>query len=359
VRLQPTAWRQTQGRHRQRRPRYLLLVTPTLDSNPTESQDTSPEVEIDFTPFKPRYDRPPKEPTSPEHRQNQATRAKQRGLGFDGEVLKETIIRKLFQVDKGHLAAPLVKCHTQQFIAVCDGCRRQTVYYNRCENFFCPICARRLAADRRRSVEWWTHQVRQPKHVVLTSRNTETLTPQRVKDFKAAWTKLRRRKFAKGWRGGFYSLEITNEGKGWHLHLHALVDAYWIDAGVGQDIAIVKVKDARGKEYLRELCKYIVDGNQLASWSGEDIATYIEAFTGQRCFGTFGALYSLRAEHRKFLDEIQADKPQCPCGCTTVRIFSPEEWEWHECKHGRPDRPLTLETRGATPQNLTPFLGFL
>jgi hypothetical protein len=331
---------------------------------PNADVDFSPEGDIDFTPAAPRFDPPRVQPSSPEHRAHQATRAKQRGLGFDGEVLKETIIRKLFKIGKGHLAAPLVKCHTQQFIAVCDACRRQSVYYNRCENFFCPICARRLAADRRRSIEWWTEHVKQPKHVVLTSRNTDALTASRVRDFKAAWSKLRRRKFAKGWRGGFYSLEITNEGKGWHLHLHALIDAHWIDSGrlarewadcIGQDVAIVKVKDARGTEYLRELCKYIVDGNQLAGWTGEDIATYIEAFTGQRCFGTFGALYALRAKHRDFLDSIQADKPQCPCGCTTARIFSPEEWEWHEAKNGRPDRPQILETRGATPQNGATF----
>ena len=321
--------------------------------------DISTEGDLDYSVTTPRFDPPPRQPTDKHHARNQAVRAKQRGLGFDGEVLKETIIAKLHKVGKGHLAAPLIKCHTQQVIAVCDGCRRQSVFYNRCENFFCPICARRLAADRRRSIEWWTNHVKQPKHVVVTTRNTDDLTPERVRAVKAAWGKLRRRKFAKNWRGGFYALEITNEGKGWHLHIHALIDAHWIDSGrlarewadcVGQDVAIVKVKDARGQDYLRELCKYIVDGNQLASWSGEDIALYIEAFTGQRCFGCFGQLYALRALHREFLDSVQADKPQCPCGCTTVRIFSPEEWEWHECTHGKPDRPLILETRGTTPQ---------
>lgn len=311
--------------------------------------ETSPDAthEVDYTPTAARFDRPPRQPESPVERKRQFQTAKQRGLGFDGEVLKQTIIKKLLQVDRPALAEPLIRCHTQATIKLCTGCYDPKVFYNRCENFYCPSCAKRLANDRRKSVEWWTAHVTQPKHVVLTARNTETFNAQTVRKFKEAWGKLRRRSFAKGWRGGFYSLEVTNEGKGWHLHLHALIDANYIDSArlaavwaecIGQDFAIVKVKDARQGDYLRELCKYIVDGNQLASWTPEQIRDYIEAFKGQRTFGVFGALYKLRQEHRAFLDEVQADKFTCECGCTSFRFFTEAEWEWFECVNGTPRR---------------------
>jgi len=103
---------------------------------------------------------------------------------------------------------------------------------------------------------------------------------------------------------------------------------------------------------LRELCKYIVDGNQLASWSAEDIAAYVHALKNQRTFGVFGVLYRMRQEHRKFLDEVQADKHACPCGCTAFRFFSEEEWEWFECVNGSPDPSQNV---ARTPRTTTTF----
>lgn len=309
--------------------------------------DTDPAHEVDYTPTQPRHDRAPRQPRDHEPVAAQITKAKQRGLGFDGQVLKETLIKKLLSVDRPAFAEPLIRCHTQATVKLCTGCYKPSVFYNRCEVFYCPCCAARLANDRRKSVEWWVPHVTQPKHVVLTARNTATFSRAIVQRFKAAWAKLRRRKFARNWRGGFYSLEVTNEGKGWHLHLHALIDAHWIDSGqlarewadcIGQDFSIVKVKDARAGDYLRELCKYIVDGNMLVKWSAEQIRDYIEALHGQRTFGVFGKLYKLRQEHRKFLDEVQADKNSCECGCTAFRFFTEAEWEWFECVNGTPRR---------------------
>jgi hypothetical protein len=321
--------------------------------------------EIDYRPTTARYDEPPNQPTDSAHRKAQGQRAKQGGLGFDGQVLKQTIIKKLLSLDHDALAHPLIKCHTEQTVKYCNGCRVPKIFYNRCEVFYCPCCAKRLANDRRKSVEWWTAQITQPKHVVVTTRNTEKISPQRVAHVKAAWAKLRRRAFAKNWRGGFYSLEVTNEGRGWHLHIHALIDATWIDSGrlaaewascVGQDFAIVKVMDARQGDYLRELCKYVVDGNSVVKWSPEDLVAYITAFKGQRTFGCFGRLYKLRKEHKTFLESVQADANVCECGCNSFRYFSESEWEWFETINGpngiRPRVPKALAAGVTLPVDL-------
>lgn len=345
---------------------------PAASGTPAGLRPIAPQAppedahEVDYSPTAPRFDAPPRQPESAVERACQFKRAKQRGLGFDGQVLKETIIKKLVDADRYALAEPLIRCHTEATVKLCTGCYSPKVYYNRCENFYCPLCQKRLANDRRKSVEWWSSHVTQPKHVVLTARNTQTFTAETVRHFKAAWAKLRRRAVAKNWRGGFYSLEVTNEGRGWHLHLHALVDSNWIDSGrlarewaecLGQDFAIVKVKDCRAGDYLRELCKYIVDGNQVAGWSAQDVVAYVEALKGQRTFGVFGVLYKLRKEHRAFLDEVQADKCTCECGCTSFRFFTESEWEWFECVNGKPSKigsapkapqvPVTLKAHQA------------
>lgn len=197
----------------------------------------------------------------------------------------------------------------------------------------------RLSRERKTAVEWWTQSIKQPKHVVLTVRNADVLTKQYVQTIKSAFSRLRRTKFARNWTGGFYSVEVTNESRGWHVHIHALVDAKWIDArelsqqwakAVGQEFAIVKVKDARGADYLAEVTKYAVKGNDLSRWSSPDIVAFIDAFDGVRTFGVFGTLYGKRTEFREFLDQLQRLRIRCDCGCERWRIMSDQEFEWNE-----------------------------
>lgn len=246
-------------------------------------------------------------------------------------VWSESLVAKLDQVNRSDLADQIRDCHSQVSYRRCNGCAQLSKFYNRCDRKWCPLCTPRLAAERRESVEWWTREVGQPKHVVLTSRNTDRISAETVRNFKAAFARLRRSRMSSNWRGGFYSLEVTNEGRGWHLHLHALVDARYIDARqlaitwakcIGQDFSIVKVRDARDSNYLAEVTKYAVKGSQLASWNGEDVAAFIDAFSNVRTFGVFGSLYAKRTEWRTWLDSIHAKSTACDCGCTEFSILS-------------------------------------
>ena len=274
-------------------------------------------------------------------------------------IYKESIVAKLRTIGCTDLAEPLTNCHTEQSFAQCSDCKRVRTFWNRCENFWCPTCQPVLAHERYQSVEWWTKEISQPKHVILTVRNSATLTFAYVKLFKSWLTKLRRSKLAHNWRGGLWSIEVTNEGKGWHLHAHLLVDVAWIDPSelalkwgklAGQDYAIVKVKDARNTNYLREVTKYTVKGSQLAAWSPQDIATFVYAFSGQRTFGVFGSLYGKRTQWRAWINSLKTTKGQCECGANHWDIFNAEDWRIHLHRlsvlagHG-PQPPPTLDVR--------------
>jgi hypothetical protein len=183
---------------------------------------------------------------------------------------------------------------------------------------------------------------------VLTQRNFPTLTKRKIRECKAAFSRLRRSKFAANWRGGCYSLEITNEGRGWHLHIHCLIDAHWIDAAelarqwghlVGQEFGIVCVKRVHGDHYLRELTKYVVKGSQMAGWEPEEILEFIRAIKGSRMFGTFGELFKLRAAWTADLDGITNAERACPCGCTHFHYYDENEWEAWLLDHGPPAPP--------------------
>lgn len=257
-------------------------------------------------------------------------------------IWKESVVAKLLSAGESFLAEKISACHTIDSYAVCTGCRRAKKFWNRCENFWCPECQPRLARERKDAVEWWARTIDQPKHVVLTVRNTWDLDQTHVKAVKKAFHKLRRCRFARAWRGGFYSLECTNEGRGWHIHIHALIDARWIDAKelakqwaklVGQDFAIVKVKDCRSKDYLAEVTKYAVKGSELAGWNTQDIILFINAFTGVRTFGVFGSLYKNRINFREWLDSLHAARKQCECGCRDFKVMSPDKLEEMRLNH--------------------------
>jgi hypothetical protein len=136
--------------------------------------------------------------------------------------------------------------------------------------------------------------------------------------------KLRRQKEWKACTGGCVSMETTNETSGWHVHLHILANIRWLPAGilscrwgelVGQDFAIVKVKDARCHEYLNEVTKYVVKASEMAAWEAQEIASFINAIKGVKFFAPFGSLYKLQASIKA---QIEAEKPEaqpCPCGC--------------------------------------------
>lgn len=279
----------------------------------------------------------------------------------------DTVVHKLRAANFAHLADRIADCHSIPSMAVCRKCTKAKVFWNRCENWFCPICQPRLTRERLESIEWWTHHVKQPKHVVLTIRNTTTINPGLVQFIKDSFGRLRRSKFATRtttftdkdpaspmfgktstshpWRGGFWSMEVTNERRGWHLHIHALIDSPFICQQalkrawthlVGQDFAIAKVIDCRGKDYLAEVAKYVVKGSDLAKWEAQDLGAMVFAFDGVRTFGAFGSLYKLRAEWRKAMDDILDDVHVCECGCSDWKVMSPDEYDVWLSERGPP-----------------------
>jgi len=264
-------------------------------------------------------------------------------------IHKNTVAAKLRAFGRLEEAANLENCHTHYTVAVCNGCQKVQKFPNRCDLFYCAECQPRLSQDRKKAVEWWTTEIKQPKHVVLTVKNVADLNSGHVQQLRKWFTNLRRSKFARNWIGGFYSIEVTNEGNGWHLHLHILVDARWIDSielssqwakqtnGFGR---IVKVQDARKKDYLAEVTKYCVKGVQLAAWDARTISTFIDAFKGLRTFGVFGSLYGARTKFYEFWKSVSGQKPACSCGCCDARYFSEAEFLERDLIPARQSEPI-------------------
>lgn len=263
-------------------------------------------------------------------------------------IFAASIAAKLWEEGEYAKATPLRDCHTSETFCHCLNCGAVQTWLNRCDRFYCPLCCQRLAYRRKKSIEAWAETIDQPKHLVLTARNREHISNEYVKHFKTNLSKLRRLKLCSGWRGGLSSLEVTNEGKGWHLHAHLLVDVDWLHISnisvawaklVRQDFAIVAVRDCREKSYLKEICKYAVKGSELASWSGRSAREYIDAMTGVRQFAVFGSLYKDRALRNQIAAELTPDKCSCPkCASTHLRFLDQHEENWMQETGHWPDR---------------------
>jgi hypothetical protein len=241
------------------------------------------------------------------------------------QIWKQSLLAKVSDLIPEAVWQNLNRCGEEQLFKTCRGCGSWSSFNYRCSMKFCPLCNWRIARSRAEMLRAWSLTITQPKHVVLTQRNFPVLTRKKIRDFGRAFAKLRRNVLWKSVKGGCVSTEITNEGRGWHLHAHILADARWVDAGalaiewgklMGQEFGIVKVQDIRERTYLGEVTKYVVKGSELASWAPETISEFIRAIRGVRFFSAFGTLFHLQ---RKIKAQLKHNKPPvapCDCGCS-------------------------------------------
>jgi hypothetical protein len=225
----------------------------------------------------------------------------------------------------------LEKCGHEEIYQTCSDCGRFKTHFYRCSLKFCPNCNWLISRKRTQLIGLWAKRITQPKHVILTARNTNTFAGATISKFGEAVSRLQRTKLFHEVAGGCCSFEVTNEGRGWHLHAHLLLDVRWMDGGklalawaeqIGQDFAIVKVKDARQKEYLDELCKYVCKPEQMSKWRPSEIAAFILAIRKRRFFKTFGSLYDFRADVKEELRALRPEPKMCACGCGKFRFES-------------------------------------
>lgn len=216
-------------------------------------------------------------------------------------------------------------CGTSEIIRLCTCCGERKTFQICCSQKWCPRCQWKLTKARTQLLTVWAQRLKHKKHVVTTQRNFDLISTRKLKEHMRNLGRLRRQKVFADVHGGAVSVEVTNESRGWHLHAHWLIDAEWIDAGelartwgklVGQEYAIVKVKDVTASDYVGEACKYLAKGNQIAQWTADEIWQFALAVRGRRFFTTFGQLRQCADDVRQQLEFMKPDRCACDCGST-------------------------------------------
>lgn len=243
------------------------------------------------------------------------------------EIWRESLLAKMRGYLDQRTYQRLDSCGRENLFRACRSCQAVETFPYRCNLKWCPLCNWRISRRREELLAEWVTHVQQPKHLVLTRQNFDVLTRSRVQSHGKDVSALRRTKAFADVSGGCCSTEITNSGNGWHLHTHLLVDTRWLNMPmverawskrIKQPLSILKVKDARSKDYLGEVCKYVCKPAEMVSWKPDDIWHFIKAIERTRFFATFGSLFVCGPEVRRAIAirKNESRSPQvCDCGC--------------------------------------------
>lgn len=263
--------------------------------------------------------------------------------------LRRDLLLRLRAEEEDDLADKLATCGTEVFFT-CTNCSHLHRGEQRCDRKWCPVCARALAARRVARYEKAALMMASPMHVTLTRANLGAIHRDDVLALKKCAKKFRDLQFYRdSVRGGVQSVELTNTGKGWHPHLHQLIDCEWLADGVraparchsrarkkelcrlaaesvqkawskciGQLMSSIAIRRCDGATAIREVLKYAVKGSDLID-SPDRIGDAIRAISGQRLSTPFGSLYALR----EGLRETKRPPWACP-QCSTTGTMIPQ-----------------------------------
>lgn len=205
----------------------------------------------------------------------------------------------------------LPACADHWWNLVCNHDATVVTVPNRCRRRTCPDCAHKRYLRLMQEYEPLLHKVQNPKLLTVTLRrgdDLELLVDRLVQGFK----NLRRRDVMAPVRGGFYAIEVVPKPDGeWHVHLHALIDAPFIEQedisdewrDITGDSYVVDIRKLANQEAgVRYVLGYTTKREKIErDWCDESEdrkKEFEDAIKGRRFLQPWGSLYGVdRCEH--------------------------------------------------------------
>lgn len=134
---------------------------------------------------------------------------------------------KLRAEGREDLAQKLSDCAELMAIS-CVCCGKSRTVERGCKRRWCPVCAPKITAARLMRLESVVSRFQWPLAVTLTMENVK-MADGALAQVKEKFRAFRRTHFwSRSVKGGVVGFEVTNRGRGFHPHLHALVDCEWL-----------------------------------------------------------------------------------------------------------------------------------
>jgi len=222
----------------------------------------------------------------------------------------------------GHttVAQQLIDCQETEVLACCSDCGQSWYILNRCRLRVCPLCSWEVSKKRADQLAGLAGLMKYPKMITLTMPLWEHDPKEGIKYLRECWNSLRRSKVFARVRGGAYQIELKPKDTGWHIHMHAIVDAPYLPHQqiysawtkiLGVNHAQIDIRAAKSKEQQAYVAKY---ASKAADFhSGYDVVVkWYEATKGQRLFATFGKWFNQKMEELGENGVFDKPKPVCP-----------------------------------------------
>ncbi len=281
--------------------------------------------------------------------------------------LRDQLRDRLEAEGASDLVSRLDKCGNPVSLT-CTNCGGSRQVESACRARWCPSCAPLVAIERRAKWEAAVKTIRWPLFVTLTMPNS--LDPESLRRLRRCWGNFRRRKL---WRekvaGGIGTFEVTNKGKGWHPHVHAILDCRWLSLNVrephrrdspetvaekcrlaqaelsaswadciGEPEGIVWVTRVPPGAVVDYVLKYGVKGSELLA-APDQIAPMIRVLAKTRALSGFGSLFPL---------DSPDEDPGPGCACETCQATG--QWMPTDVVHY-----LTATGNAVDPRPAIPF----
>ncbi|MCK5601487.1 protein rep [Candidatus Pacearchaeota archaeon] len=170
-----------------------------------------------------------------------------------------------------------------------------------CGNRFCSTCGRNRIIRVKRRLTWLLEQIKlrpgeRVKMLTLTLISEHDL-PAMVDNLIKSFRKLRNRKY---WRetvsGGAFVIEITKSDNGWHAHIHAVIQSYFMDWTLVRrqwrkitGASGVFVQNIPIRAAINYTTKYLTKGNEDPLLEQE----ISDSLKGRRLFNPFGTWHAI------------------------------------------------------------------
>ncbi len=241
------------------------------------------------------------------------------------EDYKQALVLALRACGRHSEADLVARCGEDFKVGKCLDCGAAPAFPITCDHRLCPDCAARRASLLVSEHQDMLKQLRYPKMLTLTFLSVAHLDKAYVRWARNCFTRLRRRKVMAGCWGGIYSFEVTHSAEyGWHLHIHSLIGAGYIDQGelsreweqiTGACVVDIRAVGSGAKEKwgaIKEVVKYPA---KAASFLGEAslVNEFLAATGGVNLAYGFGAMYRVRTRRHS------EGKMRCPlCGSQNI-----------------------------------------
>lgn len=202
--------------------------------------------------------------------------------------------------DTGKFSNRLADCRTRAWFVRHKETGKVRIAAKQCRLRWCYHCSEARQQFITQAVAPWFNEAVRPKLLTMTIKHSKKPLPEQIDFLYKSFAKFRNRLFLKNRiRGGVWFFQITynQEKQEWHPHLHALLDAEYLDHAELKKIwhkvtkcsNVVHIRAVHDPDHtLAHNARYAARPSALIKIPTELWPTLFTAFNGRRICGTWG-----------------------------------------------------------------------